>query len=380
MMIICAIPALFTKKMTLDLYNILQLNANYSNNIVYGIAFLVTTYPEYNMGLLCVLSAIPDSVYLLPFSLFLFEYTKLKKKVMETNSNFHFTVKDSLKLVPKVIFRVATNVLVWAIILGFILNFARIKKPLWLDTFITQTSSSNISVVMFNIGLFSAHAPALKINWKAIKLWFKSKKRSRKGSDEEKANLTEMGEDFDSVEISPSVNSDESDSSVSSSSLSSVITQRASSPSIKSSSAEPSQSESSSSSVRTNPEHPPRHSSAASSSSNQNNARPKLNIPLVFILAFIRYLLSPAVMLAVLYIPCFSSTSSSPFSLRPDQQHAAVLINALPLAVMVFSLSKEFNVYSGEIVTTIVIQLFLLIFPFFVLWSVIMNKLFPLPV
>lgn len=36
MAVLIAIPFLFTKKMSLDLYLPFQLNANYSNNVVFG--------------------------------------------------------------------------------------------------------------------------------------------------------------------------------------------------------------------------------------------------------------------------------------------------------------------------------------------------------
>eukprot|EP00770_Monocercomonoides_exilis_P009395 MONOS_9350.1-p1 / transcript=MONOS_9350.1 / gene=MONOS_9350 / organism=Monocercomonoides_exilis_PA203 / gene_product=unspecified product / transcript_product=unspecified product / location=Mono_scaffold00383:3458-4460(-) / protein_length=309 / sequence_SO=supercontig / SO=protein_coding / is_pseudo=false len=306
--------------------------------------------------------------------------------------------------------------LVWGMLLGLILNFCRITKPLWLKTFIQQTSSSNFSVVMFNIGLFSAHAPALKINWGKVKAFFKKRLPHSAGSNMNHVKMEEMTfqpndgnwgiqenndrekESFSSSEddscqkesvhvpsdkISDASNDEnvhveqenehnqEMQSSTTEQSESSLSSPFAS---VKAISSFPLSSPFSSSSSSSSP--PP---ASPSPSSSFASPRPHINIPLVILFALIRFVISPLVMLAIILIPVFSpSNISSPLSLRTDQQHAAVLINALPLSVVTFALSKEFNMLSGEITLSIVLQSFFLVFPVFVAWYAILNKIFPL--
>ena len=86
--------------------------------------FLIAAYPEYEMGLYCILSAIPDSIGEFPYSLFLLEYNRMKKDILahDPNEAKNFTIGKTLALVPRVLYRVVTNVVVLGMVLALILH------------------------------------------------------------------------------------------------------------------------------------------------------------------------------------------------------------------------------------------------------------------
>ena len=93
------------------------------------------------------------------------------------------------------------------------------------------------------------------------------------------------------------------------------------------------------------------------------------NLPVIIIGSFIRNVLSAAVMFGV----CCLIEKVDPDFLHPHQLQAAVLINALPLSMVAFGLAREYSYYTVETMISTVVQAFVLILPFFYLWTTLVQ-------
>ncbi|KAK2947407.1 hypothetical protein BLNAU_17653 [Blattamonas nauphoetae] len=154
MILIFFLPLLCFKKYRKELAVMFQLNANYSNNVIYGNALLMALYPLHRMDLLCVLSAIPDVTIVFSTSLFMLETAKAQERAEKdpSRSTSKLSAKDTCKLLPGVLLRVVSNPLIWLTVLGLIFNFCHITKPIWLRNATDFISRSNYATAMINIG------------------------------------------------------------------------------------------------------------------------------------------------------------------------------------------------------------------------------------
>ena len=176
--IILAIPMAFIKSYDVFKFILLELNANYANNIIYGkyalpislrfwylssySAYLQALYPRLPTDVLCILSALMDTLIPLPFTLFVLEYQKKKaaiRKELEATSlpgdpsAARINVPYS-QVLPFVIISVVTNPIIWALILGVIAHFAIDSYPIWFETTTRYIVQSVFPVAMFTMGLF----------------------------------------------------------------------------------------------------------------------------------------------------------------------------------------------------------------------------------
>jgi hypothetical protein len=94
---------------------------------------------------------------------------------------------------------------------------------------------------------------------------------------------------------------------------------------------------------------------------------------LVIFSVVIRFVIAPTIMLGL----CALFTIGSNQIIKPILFHAGHLITALPVAVVAFSLSKEYAYFCAEAVLAIIVQSFIFTLPFFVLWTLITQAAFP---
>ena len=113
-------------------------------------------------------------------------------------------------------------------------------------------------------------------------------------------------------------------------------------------------------------------SSEGTGTDKQENTRTfkiPFNLPVIIIGSFIRNFLSAAVMFGV----CCLIEKVDPDFLHPHQLQAAVLINALPLSMVAFGMAREYSYYTVETMISTVVQAFVLILPFFYLWTTLVQ-------
>ena len=114
-------------------------------------------YPTLPMDILCTLAAIPDTVLYLPFQLFFLEYKKLKDEITKGGSSTDPSSPREFKpfrVLPTILLHVFMNPLIWAMLLGFIANFASITFPDFIENTLSLFAQSNLAACMFNMGLF----------------------------------------------------------------------------------------------------------------------------------------------------------------------------------------------------------------------------------
>ncbi|KAK2963704.1 hypothetical protein BLNAU_1269 [Blattamonas nauphoetae] len=355
--LLCLLPRIFSKRYRIPAYVMTELSFIYSNNNVMGFPFFEALYPKSIMGVLCLLSIIPDCVYAFPYSVFLLEYDVAKEKRKRSGSSTQkFTWKDACSLIPGVLFRVLTNPIVWCLILGLIVSMCDWKYPLWIDSTLKFLSGSGFPVVMFNVGLFVAHSPAFKIDWSKVKAFLKRhlpcSRRPRLETDKDaELNLLPSPTSPTTTEESTTDRSSPTPSQTSPINRFADVEEQ----------------------IQT--EHPtseftpsPFPSPSPVPAILPQKPKRKVRWYAVGFWTLARHFLSPAVMLAVVY--------TMPFLSNPQKQ-AAVLVNALPLAIIAFSLSKEYEAYPSESVLLVVITTFVLVLPTFVFWQWLLNILFP---
>ncbi|KAK2956955.1 putative Inositol polyphosphate 5-phosphatase E [Blattamonas nauphoetae] len=349
-MIITAIPLFFIKRYTIEHYATNVLNFVYVNNIVYGFAFFVALYPTSGIPLMCLLSALPDCLFAFPYCVFFLELNRARRKKREENpDNPGLSAKESLKLVPGIIVRILTNPVVWSIVIGMIISFTKWKLPTWLKTSIDFIGKTNFGVSMFCVGLFFAVAPTYRVNWS----WIKSKccccgKSSKPKEDHSEELLQEQGttpryqeDDHFGEHPQPSDNEPTHQQTTVESTYESQeneegvenVTQRG---------------DNVAKAEQGVPEpFSPHHTQIVAVDEPKKSKRPRPNWKMVILCLIESQVLSPALMLGVASFCKF---------LTVEEIHASVLIMSLPLALIAFSLAKEYQALEQEAVLLIVLQ------------------------
>ena len=116
------------------------------------------------MDLLCVLVAIPECIIFYPIVIFLLEYKKMKdahqaavQKRLTEDTNDHTEPLPEFKpsaLIGPVILRVVTNPIIWAMVVGFICNFAVTSYYTFFTTTVKYLAQTAYAICMFNMGLY----------------------------------------------------------------------------------------------------------------------------------------------------------------------------------------------------------------------------------
>lgn len=111
-----------------------------------------------------------------------------------------------------------------------------------------------------------------------------------------------------------------------------------------------------------------------SDASSENVSHQKINPLFCVWLSVSRHVLSPVLMLGI------AMMFYKVLGLTPREVIGSVLINCMPMALVSFGLSQEFEVYSGNMVVSISIQHFVTYFPILILWAFLCSFVVKMPV
>lgn len=131
----------------------------------------------------------------------------MKKKMLEKKGSVNnkddvkISSHEMVRIIPLIILRVIKSPLIWAMILGILVNFLHIKWPLFIQTTIELAAHSNYSLCLFLIGLFAATSPYLKIPWGKILEKIKNKFSSNKTKKKNEGKIIGIDDDLNSTAI-----------------------------------------------------------------------------------------------------------------------------------------------------------------------------------